>query len=218
MKLKTFRALSLKSSVLSVSLLSMILASSPSFALVDAELQIGQRNASWKNSGDSSSLTSQVIRVAGHLDPIPLVPIGFGLGLYSESWKVDKDKQGLSSMSSYSLVPEITAWLPLGDLKPMARIGYSILTAYSAKPSFVIGTQTVNTGTLLLAGAGLRAAVGLDWAVPVVPLLSVTGALEYSSETVKLAKDKIGDIDVSPLFKSVTISSTAILVGARLSL
>ena len=218
MKLKAFRALNLRTSVLSACLFSVFTAAAPSFALVDAELQIGQRNASWKQSEESSSLTSQVIRVAGHLDPIPLVPIGVGLGLYSESWKVDKDKQGVSSMSSYSLVPEITAWLPLGDLKPTARIGYAILTAYSAKPSLVVGTQTVNTGTLLLAGAGLRLAVGLDWAVPVVPLLSLTGAVEYSSETVKLAKDKIGDIDVSPYFKSITLTSTAILVGARLSL
>ncbi len=195
---------------------SILCFSAKSMALIDVEAQIGVRNATWKqDSSSSKSTSSQVFRAAGHLDPIPLVPVSFGLGLYSETWKVNETDHGLTSLSSYSAVPEIQAWLPLGDFKPFGRLGYSILSAYSGKASLGTDPNKVS-GTLALAGAGVHAAAGVEWSVPAVPLLSILGSFEYADETLKLAKDKIGDVDVSASFKNLQVKSTAFLIGAKL--
>jgi hypothetical protein len=188
--------------------------SQSSLALIDGQLEVGPRNATWSQDGKSSKASSQVIRASFHLDPIPLVPVSFGLGAYSETWKVSEADQGLTSLTSYSITPEVIAWIPLGDLRPYGRLGYSVLSAYSGKAAIAVGS-TKTTGTIGLVGAGLHVGAGLEWNVPVVPMLSVIGGVEYASERVKLATDKVGGIDVSPYYKLVTLTSTAILVGAK---
>lgn len=192
--------------------------SNQAFAFVDGQLAIGRRNAKWNQDPSSSALTSDVLKVSAHLDPIPLVPVSFGLALYYENWKVSESDQGLSSLKSYSAVPEITAWLPIGEIKPYARVGYSILSAYTGNASIATGATTKTTGSIALAGAGTHVGAGVEWEVPVVPMLSVFGEFEYSNESVKLAKDKIGDVDVSGSFKNITLTSTAILIGAKLGI
>lgn len=198
-------------------LLSLAIMSTQASALIDAQAGLGRRNAKWNQDSTSSSVPSDVLKVSAHLDPIPLVPVSFGLALYSETWKVSESGQGLTSLKSYSVVPEVTAWLPLGDLKPYARVGYSILSAYTGKAVVATAAGTT-TGDIYLAGAGIHAGAGLEWSIPVVPLLSIFGELEYASETVKLAKDKVADVDISGSFKSVTLTSTAVIVGAKLGI
>ena len=202
----------------SVGFLAMAFVSTQASALVDAQIGLGRRNAKWDQDSKSSSTSSDVLKVAAHLDPIPLVPVSFGLALYSETWKVSETDQGLTSLKSYSVVPEITAWLPTGDFKPYASVGYSILSAYTGKAVISTGAGTSATGDIYLAGAGLHIGAGVEWSVPVVPMLSIFGELEYASETVKLAKDKVADIDISGSFKSVNMTSTAIIIGAKLGI
>lgn len=198
--------------------LAMACVSTQASALVDAQFGLGRRNEKWDQDSKSSTTTSDLLKVAAHLDPIPLVPVSFGLALYSENWKVSETDQGLTSLKSYSFVPEITAWLPTGDFKPYARVGYSILSAYTGKAVVSTGAGTTTTGDIYLAGAGLHMGAGVEWSVPIVPMLSIFGELEYASETVKLAKDKVADIDISGSFKSVNMTSTAIIIGAKLGI
>lgn len=197
--------------------LSLSVISTHANAFIDGGVAIGKRNANWNQDSKSSSISSDVLKVSAHLDPIPLVPISFGLAIYSESWKVAEADQSLTSLKSYSLVPEVTAWLPLDSLKPYARVGYSILSAYTGNAAVTIGS-TRNTGTMALAGIGMHIGAGLEWSVPVIPMLSVFGELEYANERVRLAKDKIGDVDISSGYKPITLSSTAILIGAKLGI
>jgi hypothetical protein len=191
--------------------------STTAFGLIDGTLEVGKRNAKWAQDTDTSNISSQVARAALHLDPIPLVPIGFGLGVYSETWSVSKEDQGLSSLSSYSLVPEIVAWIPLGDFRPSARVGYSIGTVYAGKASLPSATG-VNTGAMALVGTGLHAAIGMEWNLPIVPLLSLLAHYEYAMENVKLAKDKVGDQDISASYKPVKLTSSAVLIGVKLGI
>lgn len=191
--------------------------SSHASAFIDGGVALGRRNANWNQDSKSSNISSDVLKVSAHLDPIPLVPVSFGLALYSESWKVTEADQSLTSLKSYSLVPEVTAWIPLDSLRPYARVGYSILSAYTGNAAVTVGT-TRTTGTMALAGIGLHVGAGLEWNVPVIPLLSVFGELEYANERVRLAKDKIGDLDISAGYKPITLTSTAILIGAKLGI
>ena len=191
--------------------------SSHANAFIDGGVAVGRRNANWNQDPKASNLSSDVLKVSAHLDPIPLIPISFGLALYSETWKVSEMDQGLTSLKSYSVVPEVTAWLPIDSFKPYARVGYSILTAYTGNAAVTIG-NTRNTGTMALAGIGMHVGAGVEWSVPVIPMLSIFGELEYANERVRLAKDKIGDIDISSAFKPITLSSSAILFGAKLGI
>lgn len=195
----------------------MTLVSSPGWALVDASLEVGQRRAKWEQGSESSSPTSQVLRAAFHLDPIPLVPVSFGLGLYSETWSVNESDLGLTSLKSFSAVPEIVAWFPIDDFKPFGRLGYSIASGYSGKMNIVTPSGTTS-GTITLAGVGLHAAAGLEYSIPLVPLLSVLGSVEYASERVRLAKDEVGSIDISGNYKTITLTSTAFLLGVKVGL
>lgn len=194
---------------------SALLLTSQAFAFMDAGLEYGVRNNKWEQDSTSKGISAQTIRASLHLDPIPLVPVGFGLGLYSETWKVSEADHGLKNLSSFSVVPEVTAWIPLGDLKPFARVGYSVLSGYTGKGAIAVGTETVD-GSVGYAGAGLHIGAGIEYSVPVVPLLSVIGTVEYSSERLKLAQDKIGDTEVPGSRKNVTTSGTALLAGVKL--
>lgn len=196
--------------------LALATASSSASAFIDVGLGLGRRNAKWNQDSSDSSLTSDVLKVSAHLDPIPLVPVSFGLAAYSETWHVSEADQGLTSLRSYSIVPEVTAWIPIDSFKPYGRVGYSILSAYAGKASIKIPGSSPVTGDLALAGIGMHIGAGLEWEVPVIPMLSVFGELEYANERVRLAKDKVGDIDISSAFKPINLISTAIIIGAKL--
>lgn len=189
---------------------------SPARALFDVQAHVGSRSGTWSQDETSKSVAATTLKLSTHLDPIPLVPVGFGLALYSEQWKVSPEDHGLKRLSSYSVVPEITGWLPLDSFRPFARLGYSVLSAYTGKVSTGAGTASAVEGTLYLAGSGIHAAVGVEWSVPAVPLLSLSGEFEYAQETLKLAKNTVGGTDISGSYKSPKISSTAILVGAKI--
>lgn len=189
--------------------------SSRAFALIDISLEAGQRTSTWTQDSESTNVPAQVLRAALHLDPIPLVPVSFGLGVYSETWNVSEAEQGLKNISSFSVVPEIVAWIPLGDLRPYARVGYSISSGYTGKAVVTVNGQPTD-GSIALGGVGVHAGAGLEYNIPVVPLLSVLAGVEYANERVKLLKDEVAGVNISGAFKPITITSTAILVGAKI--
>ena len=192
----------------------ILLSSSAALALFDAQVQVGMRSGTWKAGSTSDSISSSSAKVSAHLDPIPLVPVSFGVAVGTDTWKVSKDKQNLKDLSSYHLTPEITAWLPLGDLKPYARVGYSILSAYKGTVAIdVAGTEYSTSAGL--TGSGPRAAVGVDWSI--LPLLSITAEYEYSNETLSWKSVSVGPLSTDD-FEKPTLTSTAIMVGAKLKI
>ena len=143
----------------------LILAANPAMAFIGGELSIGQRSGTFKESGSSGkTLNSQTIELAGYLDPIPLIPVSFGVRLVSDAYDAKVADHGLKSMTSTAIVPEVSAWLPLGSLKPFARVGYTAASAYKATAEKTVAGATVS-GNVVLKSTGPRIAVGVEWSM-----------------------------------------------------
>lgn len=196
--------------------LSILSTTSPAFAFFDAEVSGGKRSGTWKSEGTSGkTLDSTSIQVAGHLDPIPLVPVSFGIRVISDSYEAKIADHGIKSLSSTSVVPEVGAWIPLGSLRPFARVGYTAYSGYKGTAEATINDATVS-GDAVFKSTGPRLAVGLEWGL--LPLIQITGAYEYSSETVSVSSGKVGTIELKDVMKDMTYTSSAILVGVKAGL
>ena len=189
---------------------SLSVLAKPALALIDVEAEVGQRSGTWQTSGAASqSISSTTIQMAAHLDPIPLVPVSFGVRVISDSYKTTIADHGIKSLTSTAIVPEITAWLPLGGLKPFARLGYTAVSAYKG----TIEILTTNAD-MAFASTGPRLAVGAEFSL--LPLISVTAAIENSNETLKSDTVTGAGFTISP--RKTTMNSNAILLGAKVGL
>jgi len=188
---------------------------STALALIDGEVSVGQRTGTWASGSTSKPIRSTSVQMAGHLDPIPLVPVSFGLRLISESYKATIADHAVKSLTSTAIIPEVTAWLPLGDLKPFARIGYTLLSPYKGTAEYTSGSTTTNA-TVVYKSSGPRVTAGLDYSI--LPLISILAAIEHSSETLTMSSGKAGSVDLTVGAKDIKFTSNAILVGAKVGI
>ena len=188
---------------------------STALAFFDGEVSVGQRTGTWASGDSSKSLKSSSIQIAGHLDPIPLVPVSFGLRLISESYNANIADHGVKSLTSTAIVPEVTAWLPLGDLKPFARIGYTLLSPYKGTAEYAAGGTKTNA-TVVYKSSGARITAGLEYSL--LPLISLLAAIEHSTETLTMTSGKAGSVDLTAGVKDIKFTSNAILVGAKVGI
>lgn len=182
----------------------------PAWALFDVQVLTGQRKTEFKGSGSSNEETGQELKLAAHLDPIPLVPIGFGLSVAQISYD---DFGGFEEVTGTEVGLEVEAWFPLElfGLVPYAKLGYTVLGAYEGKYS----------GTALPGGeqpraiyqpSGLYVAAGLRWEF----LLRLGVMLELEKSTRKLSFDKYEDLGSLSLAKEdLDADSTSILLGVQ---
>jgi len=200
----------IKSATLTIMTAAMsVFAAAPAFAFIEGEFSVGNRTGSFKSDGSSSkSLSGTSIQLAGHLDPIPFVPVAFGLRILNETFKPSVADHGLKTLTSTAFVPEVEAWLPLGDLKPFARIGYTLVSAY--KGSMDLGP--LGSGDVAYKSTGTRLAAGINYSL--LPLISFTAAFEQSNETFSVSDLKISGVDKSQV-PDVKFNSTAITVGVK---
>ncbi|HYX35680.1 MAG TPA: hypothetical protein VE954_21500 [Oligoflexus sp.] len=123
----------MKQRCLALLLIVPFLLASPAWALFDAQVLTGKRSTDFKFGGVSNTESGTELKVAAHLDPIPLVPVGFGLSLSQINW--DKsDKLAYKSLDGFEVGLEVEAWLPidLGGLQFYGKLGYTIAGAYVA--------------------------------------------------------------------------------------
>jgi hypothetical protein len=183
---------------------------SPALALVSVEFAVGSRSGTWKpKTGTSATISSQTVQMAAHVDPIPLIPVSFGARVISDSYKTTIAVHGVKSLTSTAIVPEITGWLPLGSLKPFARVGYTAVSAYKGTLEVLsINADVVESST------GPRMAAGVEYSP--LPFVSFMAAVEHSTETLKSKAITVGSVAVAAT--STSMSTNAILLGAKVGL
>ena len=181
-------------------------------AFFDGDIGVGRRSGSWDQNGQSKALNASVTTMAAHLDPIPLVPVSFGLRFYSESYDATVTEHGVKSLTSTAVVPEVTAWFPFGDLAPFARIGYTAISAYTGTAEVTVANTTTN-GSIAFKSKGPRLTVGLNYSI--LPLISVTAAFERSTETLSMSEGKIGGLDLKASSNDIKFSSNAMILGVK---
>ncbi len=212
-KLFMIRSLAVTSIVAMVS----VFGARPAFALIEGELSVGQRNGTFKADGASgNSLSGTTIQLAGHLDPIPLVPVSFGLRIINETYSPTIAKHGFKDLTSTAFVPEVSAWIPLlGDIKPFARVGYTLVSAYKGRMETSVLGNTV-AGDVVYESKGVRLAAGVSYSF--MPFVSLSAAVEQSQETLTPSEAKFAGVDIKSQVADVSFNSTAILVGVKAGL
>lgn len=183
--------------------------SSPAMAFIGGQLLIGQRTTKFENSSTDKTLKGSEMQASLHLDPIPLIPISFGLKLSQITFK-EKDNYKADGLE---IAPEVMAWLPIdiANLTFFAKVGY---TAYGV---YVTESETTAVGAtvkykMAYKPSGTRISVGAIWSP--LPLIGVLA--EYEITNHKLAFDKIKtgtETDSSKI--DLDANGTAILIGAR---
>ncbi|MFW7381436.1 MAG: hypothetical protein ACOH5I_21685 [Oligoflexus sp.] len=188
----------------------MLFVSSEGYALIHGQALVGQRKL--KPSG-GDEITGQEFKLAVHLDPIPLVPVGFGAYLSATNFDAP---EGMSSYQGSEIGLELTAWSPVDllGLTPYAKLGYTILGGYVAE----VDVDALGSVKFLSTPSGTRLAAGLKWS----PLPLVALMLELEQTDIKLKSDKIkasAGIDTSNYTMSdVDTSSFGILLGVEVGI
>jgi hypothetical protein len=203
----------MKRSLMTLMLAAAGMMSSPAWALFNAQVLTGKRDAKFKASGSSSdTISGNELRAAAHLDPIPLVPVAFGLSLAQTTWDKSSDKLTADKIDGLDVNLEIEAWLPieLGGLVPYAKVNYTVAGAYTVESQEVL-PGVAPKFAYKPSGAGI--AVGLKWEF----LLRLGVMLELEQATRKLKFDKVsnqGGLNI-PDQPDIDQTSTSILVGVQ---
>lgn len=183
----------MRSSLLSLLTVSCLFISSSAFALISGEALIGTRSISFDNAALDDQSGSEV-KLSVMLDPIPLVPVGFGAYMSTTDYKSGT----LVDFSGNEMGVFLSAWSPIEllGLTPYAKISYTLLGSYSA---------TLSGDSVDLDPSGTRLAAGLQWS----PLPLVALALEVEQSNIEF------DIEGGTSQKS---SGLGILVGAQVGI
>jgi len=195
-----------------VALLLALSGSEAAFGLISIEGKIGKRSGSWDSgSGDSVTGSGNETRFDVILDPIPLIPIGFGVAVASGKYGFAAE-DGISDTTYIGVIPEIKAWLPLPitSLTPYLKVGYNVAGAYKGKVAGSVQGQATDVD-MVFAAKGTHLAAGLSYKL--IPTLAL--ALEYSQtdETLSVNSAEILGMDVSSQFEDFKLKSSAVLVG-----
>ena len=196
---------SLIKSIISVTLSSMsLLTAGPALAFIEGELSVGNRTGDFSEK----SLSGTTIQVAGHLDPIPLVPVSFGVRVINDTFNPTVADHSMKSLSATAVVPEVSAWFPFGDIKPFARLGYTLVSAYKGTMETTVLGSTVS-GDVAFKSTGVRMAAGVNYSI--LPLIALSAAFEQSTEKLSVS-EKLAGVTIESDFD---FKNTALIVGIK---
>ena len=198
--------------VFGVMLATSFVVASPAWAIFNAQVLTGKREAKFSSSGRTSdTLTGSELRAAAHLDPIPLVPIAFGLAASQTTFDESSTKFGVTRIDGLDIDLEVEAWLPLelAGLVPYAKVAYTVAGAYTMDIT-PVGTIKPK---LLYKPSGVTLHVGLKYEF----LLRLGIMAEFETGTRKLVFDKVTDIGNLSLtsLNDGDQNSTSILFGIQ---
>jgi hypothetical protein len=196
---------SLIKSILSVTLSSLsLLSAGQALAFIEGELSVGNRTGDFSEK----SLSGTTIQVAGHLDPIPLVPVSFGVRVINDTFNPTVADHSMKSLSATAVVPEVAAWFPFGDIRPFARLGYTLVSAYKGTMEATVLGSTVS-GDVAFKSTGVRMAAGVNYSI--LPLIALSAAFEQSTEKLSVS-EKLAGVTIESDFD---FKNTALIVGIK---
>lgn len=182
-----------------------MISASPAFAIFNVQVLGGQRSSTFDGDGDKSDETGSELRFAAHLDPIPLVPVAFGVS-FAQTTFDDIESNGVKGkIDGTDIDLEVEAWLPLdiAGLLPFAKLGYTVAGEYE--------TSIDNSNAKLkYKPSGVNLSVGVKYEF--LLRLGVLAQVEFGNR--KLDFDKAENLPgVTP--GDVDQKSTSFLIGAQ---
>ena len=176
-------------------------------ALVAAQAEVGKRTGKF-GSDPKSNVTATELQLTAQVDPIPLVPIGFGLTIATSQMKVTDSN--VDKYNALFVVPHISAWVPNPtDFKPFARVGYAVYgtIAGSGKTAAGVDVAEAYTATGLWVGAGVKYSI--------LPLVAAILEYQIFNPKVKVNKLEVAGTDFSSAVDTPTLSTSTILLGVE---
>jgi hypothetical protein len=195
---------------------SVLFCSGTSFALIDGEVLVGKRWYKFETAGGTgNNVVSQEVNAAVHLDPIPLIPIGFGLGAIAGDLEVkDFGDQNISEAKLLEIDLEVKAWIPM---VPVVTPYVKVKVPLSAKLA-IKGKETDATGAdfaevYKLTGMHLNAGI----LYPVIPLVKIVLEVGKSTQKRELEERKVASVKASLTdVKKENTNSDNFLVGVQI--
>jgi len=195
---------------------SVLFCSGTSFALFDAELLVGKRWYKFETSGGSDlNVASQEIYAAVHLDPIPLIPIGFGLGaIAGDLKKGDFDGWGVEEAKLLELDLEVKAWIPMVPVVTpylKVKVPLSAKLAIKGKETDAAGADFAQVYKL----TGMHINAGILY--PVIPLVKLVLEVGKGTQKRELEEYKVASLN-QPLtgVKKENTNSDNFLLGVQI--
>lgn len=189
-----------------------------SYAIFNADAMVGKRTTKFQASsgGTTTSLSGNEIRVGAYLDPIPLVPVAFGLSYDMVNYPDDATTMSFTSFAGSEINLEVKAWFPIGDIKPFIKVGYTVVGAYILESDVAQGPVTVKQKSTYKA-KGTPIGLGINYSLaPLIGLL-----LEYDINNHKLEVDKltVGGIDTAVTSSSdLKAPGSSIMLGVQVGI
>jgi hypothetical protein len=195
---------------------SVLFCSGTSFALFDGEVLVGKRWYKWENSaGTSYNVASQEVNAAVHLDPIPIIPIGFGLGaIAGDLQSEDFGGLGVSEAKLVELDLEVKAWIPMVPIvTPYVKVKVPLSAKLAIKGKEAGATGADYAEVYKLTGMHLNAGI----LYPVIPLVKIVFEVGKSTQKRELEERKVASIKESLAnVKKENTNSDNFLVGIQI--
>ena len=183
-------------------------------ALVEGSLGIQKRWIEWKADDDSTGIKTMDTVLGVHFDPIPLVPVSFGLSYGLQQW--DKDDLGVKGITTATtaegskLSLEVKAWLPIPiGITPYAKIGVPILSTVNIE---IKSENPTSTFKYEYSETGFDLAVGVRKSL--VPLIGIFFELGMGSGSAKVESAQRDGADLIDV-KDPEISYTTMMLGVH---
>ena len=156
-----------------IAIFTLAASSSQSLALIEGQVLMGQRSSS---SGELDYKGTEN-KLSVYLDPIPLVPVGFGVTMAQATVTTEVLGAEVEQKQSETTL-DVTAWLPMGiaGFKPYAKLGYVVAGKYESSTDV----------------SGTKMAAGLRYSP--LPLFGVM--LELEKSAMKLGEASIDNMGI----------------------
>ena len=204
-----------------VALPLILLHAGSAFALIDVEALAGKR---WYKLGVSPSqqVSATEVALAAHVDPIPLIPVSFGVRASSAALNTNdlKSYYGAASVSSALMVEaglDVMVWVPLIPIiTPYARLNLPVYGIWKVAGAAANGNPTPSDFTHNGKVSGVQGSIGFKYSP--LPLISVLFEVNRAAETWKESEAKVGGQGVSVDSKSHALNSNAVFLGLEVGL
>lgn len=177
---------SFKNILVSCGLFAGCLQGSAAYGLIDGQGYVGRKWYQFEVDGTpAKGVSANVIEFAAHLDPIPLIPIGFGL--FASSINPSTDDLGASSASLMQMGLDLHAWIPLVPFfTPYVRVKYPFSGDLKVSGQSIGGGNTADT-TYKLTGAHVD--IGAKFSF--LPLIKILVQAGRSMDTIEISEYKV---------------------------
>ncbi|MBC62310.1 MAG: hypothetical protein CMP11_07625 [Zetaproteobacteria bacterium] len=150
-----------------------------SFAFIDGQILAGKRwYTTEENTTSKKDLSGTQTTFSTHVDPIPFVPVSFGLNWSQVVVEKSDFISSVSNASTEQLGIEVSGWFPLILFTPYVKINYPVYSKFTVKNNDE--NNTTDDGKL----SGLHVNIGVKYdLIPFVSILVEAGkAFEESDQ------------------------------------